>query len=170
MTQIETKIFEKYIVDRLMGCLPLEAKFLRFGEAGKEADVIVLKTDGKEQGIEVVTAYKNEVHAKAFWDKIKNKSNALDEYLVFLNNYAIHHKDVMQEKLQNEINRKCTKSLAGNYGEGAWLCIFENSPSTNNADIKIFTKNLKVPKSNFEKIIILNESMVINKFEAFELT
>jgi hypothetical protein len=169
MSQIETKIFEKYIVDRMVECFGIEANFHRLGKAGSEADIIIELSDGSMQGVEVVTAYKDERHAKAYWEKIMGDGDAITEYIAFLHNLNINHREKMKTKLQSEIDRKCQKSLVGKYGQRAWLCVFENSPITSHRDIEKICKEILIPKSNFSKVIILNESRITKKFLAFNL-
>lgn len=157
MTRVDIKEYEKSITNQLLECLSIDAEFDYCGNEGIEAD-IVYKFEDNKLGIEVVTAYHDDYQAKIEWNLRRSKIKMPKGGIGLFKDVKKNPDEEMLKSLQDNINKKCEKSIQGRYNERAWLCVFENSPLSDDDTVKYFKNNLIIPKSKFERIYLLHLS------------
>jgi len=161
---------EKFVCNTLIKTLELEALFDRFGNDSDEPDCLY-KVNHDSIGIEVVTVYCKNEHAKQMWTVARGERQFSNKgYEWKWGGPTTNASEIMCKLIQKEINDKCRKNYIG--AKKIWLCIQETSPFSTEMDITGWLQSIKIPKKHsFDKIYLLHHAPTSEggNYKTFEL-
>ena len=139
------------IANALLATLGHRSEFIRHGQDGVEPDVIYSVAD-QTVGIEVATAYYDDLQAKAEWQLVRGISKFDCHGIAKIGSWNEPDK-LIAAQVQREIDDKCAKTYSGI--DAAWLCIEQHAPLADVAETRALIKRLKVPGEHpFEKLYL----------------
>jgi hypothetical protein len=147
---------EKWVCDTLIDKLNLNAKFERYGNDINEPDCIY-ESNGELIGIEVATAYPENVYAKQKWTLARGERQFPQQGYEWLGDGPIFHVHLMRARIQNEIDDKCSKRYFG--VDKTFLCIKEDDPLSDDGSFRDLLQSIKVPERHcFNAIFLLHHA------------
>ena len=164
------KQHEKSVCERLINCLNLDAKFDRYGNDVNEPDCIY-RVDEYLLGIEVATAYYEDIDAKQEWTLARGerefpKRGYEERWGGALKNPS----DLICTRIQKEIIDKCSKKYSG--ADKIWLCVEERAALSDEISMKECLELIQITKtSSFHAIYLLHlaPSHEGGNYKAFEI-
>ena len=147
---------ERAVAENLLSSLGKKYTFVRMGNDRDEPDVI-FKVENITIGIEVATAYYEDIDAKQAWTLARGKRKFPKEGYELRWGGAIWEPDQkMCERIQNEVSKKVEKNYVG--ADEVWLCIDEHAPITRIEVTKNCASELTIPENGFSSIYILHHN------------
>jgi hypothetical protein len=150
---------ERGVCDRLLRALQVQASFERYGNDRDEPDVIYRPAEGGTLGIEVATAYYDDVDAKAEWTLARGVRPAPPggiEMRAFQS-----PNDLLCERAQRELFDKCAKRYSG--ADRVWLCVEQHGYFTDRASLVECAQRLLVPTDHGFKAIYLTHAGTLHE-------
>lgn len=160
---------EEAVASNLLKTLGIEAEFLRHGNDATEPDVL-FKQQGKILGIEVATAYYDDLQqAKSEWQIARGIIKLLPK-TPFVIWRGSDFDETICKRIQQEIHDKCSRKYVG--ADFFWLCIEHRGFLSDYESVVNCLNGLHVPSNRlFDKIYILYQATTNDGggFRAFEL-
>jgi hypothetical protein len=147
---------EKAVCENLLKALQINLVFIRHGDDKGEPDIIFSNSENKTLGIEVATAYYNDIAAKAAWEMARGERpdgySSWEEWDSAANSEP---DEKILRRIQLEINDKCEKLYRGT--DEIWLCISSQNPLSTPDSVKEYKERLYIPdRHNFVRIYVLD--------------
>ncbi len=113
---------------------------------GDEGPDLIYRDDNSEIGIEVVTCYYDDSHAKLEWQNARNYPNAPQSWA------GVNFNSALIENINKVLQDKCVK----NYGRKCLLAVYINPGLTTYNEMDSRLLNIKVPpKHHFAGIYLI---------------